>query len=283
MKKSLSFLVLLSAFTGTAQSSTESPDSAAAAIAAQELALERNTADKGFGPQSPRDLAKKKGENKRYFSPAPAYQNMNLCNIHFHTNAEHKGGDFTTFAGYGDGHGSHTGYRYNGKLSAAESKPLAEEVCKSEHGGLQAGDTIELHYVHSSAMVTPGPTLNSCLSEADSNPQLRVEAQVLVLVNNPKAVDFNKLAAVGQVNGFYQALHIPKATGKPIQYAGSTTGPAYNEKGSPLQVSWSVRPRVLKVSAESLAKWCGENVFKEDHAHGVRNLVRNVKLLSPMK
>ncbi|GAA5164565.1 delta-class carbonic anhydrase [Viridibacterium curvum] len=283
MHKCLPFIVLLSAFAGSAHARTESPDTATTAIAAQDMELERNTDGKGFGPQSPRDLGKKKGENQRIFSPAPAYQKMNLCNIHFHTNAEHKGGEFTTFAGYGDGHGGHTGFRYNGKLSAAEAKPLSEEVCKSEHGGLQAGDTIELHYVHSTAMVAPGPTLNSCLSETDINPQLRVEAQVMVLVNDSKAINFNRLAEVGQVNGFHQALNIPKSTGRPIQYAGSTTGPAYNEKGSPLQVSWSVRPRVLKVSAESVGKWCSDNVFKEDHAHGVRNLVRNTKLLSPMK
>jgi hypothetical protein len=30
---------------------------------------------------------------------------MNLCNIHFHKNAEHKGGEFTQYAGNGDGDG----------------------------------------------------------------------------------------------------------------------------------------------------------------------------------
>ena len=254
-----------------------------AAIAAQNAALESSTNGKGYGPQSPRDLANKNGSNKRIFSPAPAYQQMNLCNIHFHKNAEHKGGEFTKFAGNGDGHGYQTGYMYSGKLSGKESTPLAAEVCKSEHGGLQAGDTIELHYVHSSAQVAPGATLNSCLSEADANPQLRVEAQVFVLVNDPKAADFKDLTKVSEVNGYHQAVNIPKNMGSPISYAGSTTGPAYNEKGSPLQVSWSVRPRVMKVSAQSVGEWCQGNAFKEDHAHGVRNLVINEKLLSPMK
>jgi hypothetical protein len=128
-----------------------------------------------------------------------------------------------------------------------------------------------------------GPTLNSCLSESLSNPQLRVEAQVFVLINDPKAADFNELAKIGQVNGYHQALNIPKSTGRPVRYAGSTTGPAYNEKGSPLQVSWSVRPRVMKVSADSVGQWCMGNSFKEDHAHGVRNLVVNEKLLSNIR
>lgn len=252
-------------------------------IKAQNAALTSATEGKGFGPQSPRDITAKAGKNARSFAPAPAYQAMNLCNIHFHTNAEHKGQDFMKFAGSGDGHGGETGFAYSGKLSAAEKTRLGADVCTGAHGGLNAGDTVELHYVHSSAQVTPGPTLGACLNENLSNPQLRVEAQVFVLVNNEKAADFNKYVEVGQRNGYQQALNIPAHTGKPVQYAGSTTGPAYNEKGSPLQVSWSVRPKVIKVSAQSVGKWCEGNVFKEDHAHGVRNLVTDVNLLSKIK
>jgi hypothetical protein len=254
----------------------------AGVLASQNAALEKNTDGKGFGPQSPRDLAMKAGSNKRVFNPAPAYQVMNLCNIHFHKNAEHKGGEFTLFAGNGDGHGFKTGYKYSGKLNTSESKPLNTEVCKSEHGGLQVGDTIEIHYVHSTAQVVPGPTLSACLSETDINPQLRVEAQVYVLVNDPQASDFRKLTTVSEINGYHQAMNIPQNIGKPIQYAGSTTGPSYNEKGSPLQVTWSVHPQIVKVQAQTVGQWCQGNSFKEDHAHGVRNLVINEKLLSIM-
>ncbi|AGH43401.1 hypothetical protein C427_1292 [Paraglaciecola psychrophila 170] len=66
----------------------------------------------------------------------------------------------------------------------------------------------------------------------------------------------------------------------PVEYLGSTTGPSYDEKASPLQVSWSVRPKVAVVDINSFGKWCDDNIFKEDHAHGVRNLVTNPKLLS---
>lgn len=252
-------------------------------IKAQNATLTSATEGKGFGPQSPRDITAKAGKNARSFAPAPAYQAMNLCNIHFHTNAEHKGQDFMKFAGNGDGHGGETGFAYSGKLSATEKTKLDADVCSGAHGGLNAGDTVELHYVHSSAQVNPGPTLGACLNENLSNPQLRVEAQVFVLVNNAKAADFNKYVEVGQRNGYQQALNIPAHTGKPVQYAGSTTGPSYNEKGSPLQVSWSVRPKAIKVSAQSVGKWCEGNVFKEDHAHGVRNLVTDVNLLSKIK
>jgi opacity protein-like surface antigen len=283
MQKKLTLSILACACMSTAIAKDTNQQAWDAIVSAQNAALEKNTDGQGFGPQSPRDLGLRKGSNTRTFVAAPAYQQMNLCNIHFHKNAEHKGGQFTSPAEDGHGHGGYNGYKYSGKLLAGESKSLDEEVCKSEHGGLQVGDTIEMHYVHSTAQVVPGPTLNACLSESLSNPQLRVEAQVFVLVNDSKAADFNELAKVGQIKGYHQALNIPKTTGKPVQYAGSTTGPAYNEKGSPLQVSWSVRPRVIKVNADSVGQWCKGNSFNEDHAHGVRNLVVNEKLLSHIR
>lgn len=247
-------------------------------IAGQRAALASNTKGKGFGPQSPRDIDSREGRNPILFSAAPAYQDMHLCNIHFHKNAEHKGGEFTEYAGNGDGHGYQSGYKYTGKLSAAELKPAS--ACPSEHGALSSGDTIEVHYVHSTAQVQPGPTLGACLSDAIKNPQLRVETQVYVLVNDSDALDFRELTKHGVKNGRPQALNIPDHTGTPIQYAGSTTGPGYNEKGSPFQVTWSVRPKVAKVNIATVDSWCKENVFNEDHAHGVRNLVVNPDLLS---
>ncbi len=54
----------------------------------------------------------------------------------------------------------------------------------------------------------------------------------------------------------------------------------YNEKGSPFQVTWSVRPKVAKVNIETVGNWCKGNIFDEDHGHGVRNIVKNPKLLS---
>jgi hypothetical protein len=283
MKKICTLAVLAMAFTGMSFARDNGHAVDAAVIAAQNAALESNTEGKGFGPQSPRDLGVKKGSNKRAFNTAPPFTQMNLCNIHFHKNAEHKGGQFTAHAGHGDGHGYGTGYKYAGQLSAAEAKPLDADMCPGKHGGVQVGDTVELHYVYSTAQVVPGSTLNACLSENNMNPQLRVEAQVFVLVNDPKAADFGELTKFGEVRGYQQALNIPRNTGKPIQYAGSTTGPSYNEKASPLQVSWSVRPQVMKVHASSVGQWCKGNVFKEDHAHGVRNLVVNEKLLSAIR
>lgn len=249
-------------------------------ISEQRAKLAENTKSKGFGPQSPRDIDAVAGSNPRSFNDAPAAKEMNLCNIHFHKNAEHKGGEFTKYAGNGDGHGFQSGYKYSGKLNASELKSAEHDICPSKHGGLSAGDTIEVHYVHSTAQINPGPTLGSCLNDAIKNPQLRVETQVYVLVNDTSALDFGSLTKHSKKNDLHQAINIPSNTGTPIQYAGSTTGPGYNEKGSPFQVTWSVRPSVAKVNIASVGKWCKGNVFNEDHAHGVRNLVTNPDLIS---
>lgn len=252
-------------------------------ISHQRAELTKNTKNKGFGPQSPRNINAMNGTNKINFNIAPKSSQLNLCNIHFHKNAEHAGGQYSKYAGNGDGHGYQTGYVYSGKLSKSEMTPVSQEICPSKHGGLQAGDTIEVHYVHSSAQVNPGPTLGACLSESIKNPQLRVEAQVYVLVNDSNALDFAKLTQLSQEKGLHQASNIPNNTGTPIIYNGSTTGPSYNEAGSPLQVTWSVRPNIAKVNIETVGKWCQSNAFNEDHAHGVRNLVTDPELLSSIK
>ncbi len=249
-------------------------------IAQQRHNLATATEGKGFGPQSPRDIDSISGNNNIAFNAAPEYSQMNLCNIHFHKNAEHKGGEFTKYAGNGDGHGYLNGYQYSGKLTKAELSPVNQNICPDKHGNLVPGDTIEVHYVHSTAQIKPGPTLGSCLSESVNNPQLRVETQVYVLINDRSALDFSELTKHGQKNGLHQALNIPGDTGTPVQYAGSTTGPGYNEAGSPFQVTWSVPPKVAKVDIVTVGEWCKGNTFNEDHAHGVRNLVTNPDLLS---
>lgn len=237
----------------------------------------------GFGPQTPRDIDNLKGENKRIFSIAPPASEMNLCNIHFHENAEHKAADFSIYAG--DGHnGYDSGYQCNisKQLTAAELAPTKEQICGGKHGDLQPGDTIEVHWVHTSCDIAPGKGLGSCLSDGCANPNLRVETQVFTLVNDPTAINFNDLTYDGNVvNGYHQAKALPDNTGAPVEFLGSTTGPKYSEQVcSPLQVTWSVRPQCAKVDINSLGEWCKGNAFEEDHAHGVRKLVTNPKLLS---
>jgi hypothetical protein len=249
------------------------------------MAEEHGTSGKtcvGYGPQTPRDIDNRIGENERLFSLAPGYEDMNLCNIHFHVNAEHKAKAFSIYAGEGE-HGHGGGYQCNdGKsLSVEELKAPAKNNC----AGVKPGDTIEVHWVYSSCDVKPGKGLGSCLSDSCANPNLRVETQVFIVVNDASAINFGDLAYDGHmVNGLHQAKALPTDTGNPVLFLGSTTGPKYTEeKCSPFQVTWSVRPQCAKVDINSLSKWCEGNVFKEDHAHGVRKLVTNPKLLSEIK
>lgn len=236
----------------------------------------------GFGPQSPRDIDGVTGKNPQTFSLAPKSKNMNLCNIHFHNNAEHKAKDFSIYAGAGE-HGHGGGYQCNisKHLSKAELKKPAQKICK----GLKPGDTIEVHWVHTSCQTKPGHGLGSCLSKKCANPDLRVETQVFTLVNDSSAMNFNDFAYGGNmVKGHHQAKSLPKGTGHAIDFMGSTTGPKFTESTcSPLQVTWAVRPHCARLDINSLGEWCKGNVFEEDHAHGVRKLVTNPKLLSNIK
>lgn len=254
-----------------------------AVIDAQRAALTAAFRSQGFGPQSPRDIDMPIGANLRVFGLAPDPMRMNLCNIHLHEGAEHRGGEFTAYAGNGDGAGNGSGYLYTGDLSAAELAPYSHPVGATDHGALVPGDTIEVHFVYTTAQVRPGPTLGACLDPATGNPELRVEAVVMVLVNDDSAANFLELTQVATQRGYAQAPNLPMTLGEPVLYTGSTTGPAYNETGSPYQVTWSVRPRVLRVSIRSLDAWLGHNIFEEDHAHGVRNLVIDPEQLSAIR
>lgn len=229
-----------------------------------------------YGPQTPRDISNKTGENPITFSVAPNAEKMNVCNIHFHENAEHKASGFSIYAG--DGHeGYNSGYQcgMSSELSAAELAPTSETICGSEHGDLQPGDTIEVHWVHTSCDVEGGPTLGACVSESCANPVLRVETQVFTLVNDSDALDFNDLKL---------AKDLPTNTGAAVEFLGSTTGPKFSEHScSPYQVTWNVRPQCAKLDINSVGQWCKDNIYKEDHAHGVRKLVTNPKLLSEIQ
>ncbi|MBD8890485.1 cadmium carbonic anhydrase [Labrenzia suaedae] len=235
---------------------------------------------KGYGPQTPRDISSKAGTNKRLFNEAPEAAGLNLCNIHTHTNAEHKGPGFTIFAGSGE----HGGFKCNetDSLTAAE---LAEPEGGESFHGVKPGDTIEVHWVYSSCDVQPGKGLGACLSESCANPQLRVEAQVFLVVNDSNALNFMDFAYMGNsANGFQQPKSLPAGTGTPVVFAGSTTGPSYTQATcSPLQVTWSVRPQCAKLDINSLNAWSkADKVFEEDHSHGVRQLVTAPELLAPI-
>ena len=230
----------------------------------------------GFGPQTPRDIDSLSGSNKRIFSIAPDHSEMNLCNIHFHAGAEHKAKDFSLKFSEAKGGGYACGISES--LTEAELAKPAKNFCK----GIEPGDTIEMHWVFSSADVQPGKGLGACLNDGTANPNLRVETQVFTVVNDPNALSFDDLDYDGNVvNGYHQPQAIPTNTGAPVEFLGSTTGPSFTQEVcSPLQVTWSVRPQYAKLDINSLSAWCEANEFEEDHAHGVRKLVTHPDLLS---
>ena len=232
-----------------------------------------------MGPQTPRDIANVVGLNLESFPLAPPAKHMNLCNIHTHTNAEHKGPGFNVFVDSTD----HGGYACNdtADLSAAEL-----EAADGSFKGVKPGDTIEVHWVHTSCDAAPGEGLGACVPEHCANPLLRVEAQVFLVVNDEGALDFTELAYGGHTaDGLHQAKMIPTGTGEPVQFRGSTTGPSYDQSTcSPARVTWNVRPRCAKLDINSLHHWAASgNVFNETKSHGVRQLVTAPELLSPIE
>ena len=93
-------------------------------------------------------------------------------------------------------------------------------------GRQEPGETIEVHWVHTSCDATPGKGLGACVPEGCTDPLLRVEAQAFLVVNDPNALDFTDMVYDGNVvNGFHQAKMIPSDTGTPVLFRGSTTGP----------------------------------------------------------
>lgn len=253
-----------------------SADEAAAAGATGEAAEAGLCLD--MGPQTPRDISNALGMNTEAFPLAPAAGELNLCNIHTHTNAEHKGPGFSVFVSDADD----GGYACNdaGSLSASDLAP-AEGAYK----GVEPGDTIEVHWVHTSCEAAPGEGLGACVPEACESPLLRVEAQVFLVVNDPEALDFTAMGYSGApADGLHQAKMIPESTGEPVLFRGSTTGPSYDQSNcSPVRVTWNVRPQCARLDINSLHAWAAEgNVFNETKSHGVRQLVTAPELLAPI-
>ncbi|WP_319530064.1 delta-class carbonic anhydrase [uncultured Cohaesibacter sp.] len=236
----------------------------------------------GFGPQTPRDISQKEGSNPRLFNLAPSFEKMNLCNIHTHTNAEHKGPGFSIFAGDGE----HGGYKCNDSDSLSRTELMDPTHGHAAYHGVKPGDTIEVHWVFTTCDVAPGKGLGSCASEACANPQLRVESQVFLVVNDSRALDFADFAYGGtMLEGLHQAKSLPEGTGQPVVFAGSTTGTSFTQSTcSPYQVTWSVRPQCARLDIGSLNRWAeAGNVFEEEHSHGVRQLVTAPELLAPIQ
>lgn len=230
------------------------------------------------GPQTPRDITSLIGYNQVDFPTAPPASEMNLCNMHTHTNAEHKGPEFSVFVGDG----------VNGGYACNNAELLSEAELTPAPGAFQGavpGDTIEVHWVYTTCDAAPGEGLGACVPETCTDPLLRVEAQTFLVVNDSEALDFMDLTYNGvSSDGFHQPAMLPTGTGEPVSFRGSTTGPSYTQSVcSPAQVTWNVRPQCARLDINSLHEWAENNPFNETESHGVRQLVTAPELLSPIR
>ena len=270
-------LVLSACSSNDADSTTEpdagdTPAAAAADASPNGLCLD-------MGPQTPRDISDRTGINAVNFPMAPPASEMNLCNIHTHKNAEHKGPGFSVFVSDADD----GGYACNATSELTDAELAA---APGAYKGVEPGDTIEVHWVHTTCPAAPGPGLGACVPEGCADPLLRVEAQVFLVVNDPEALDFTGMAYGGNMVGNRpQARLIPTDTGQPVVFRGSTTGPSYDQQNcSAAQVTWSVRPQCAKLDINSLHRWAESgNVFEESATQGVRQLVTAPELLAPIE
>lgn len=268
----------LSACAGSDADVTETVDAVETAVVTAPV-VEDAALCVAMGPQTPRDISSVAGLNDVAFPTAPPASEMNLCNIHTHTNAEHKGPGFSVFVDDSD----YGGFACNAtdSLTAAELAPAP-----GAYGKVKPGDTIEVHWVHTTCDSDPGEGLGACVPATCTDPLLRVEAQTFLVVNDANAMDFTAMGYTGsEVNGLDQAKMIPSTTGTPVTFRGSTTGPSYTQAVcSPAKVTWSVRPQCAKLDINSLHRWAeAGNVFNETGSHGVRQLVTAPELLSPIE
>lgn len=219
----------------------------------------------GAGPQSPRDIDSPGGSNPVQFEQAPSINDMNLCNIHFHRNAEHKSAAYSTYVEDGSNSGWACQEPAPGRL---ENKHAEYRECE----GIAEGDTIEIHWVYTtcdinSAGVKPlGGGLNACLTTMCPNPELKVVAEIFVLRHD----------------GEFKFSESPvEHTDPTVVYTGSTTGTTFNNQHcSPFQVTWDVKKTCDTLDIDSFSTWCAHNKYDDHHAHGVRELVTSKKLLS---
>lgn len=86
----------------------------------------------GFGPQTPRDITFRGGKNMASFPLADDVKNLNLCNVHTHTNAEHKGPGFSVFVNDTD----NGGYACNETDSLTDAELIEGRYRVTEQMGL---------------------------------------------------------------------------------------------------------------------------------------------------
>jgi hypothetical protein len=237
--------------------------------------------DPKAGPQSPRSILDGSGNQAANLAKAPPFEALNLCNVHFHRGAEHRGHGFLDPADPAENRDFVC--NEDPEIEATKERYRPTRGKEVECSELSPNDTIEIHWVFTSCPVnTERTSLNACLCDGQ---QLRVESQVFLLSDKDTAVKMSELAEFGKNNTGSSPVPAPVQSilknRDSVEYLGSTTGPHFtNEVCSPFLVTWNVRKNCEKLSVKELKNWCEDNEFKAEAAHGARGLVTDRTRLS---
>lgn len=265
------------------------------------------------GPQSPKDLtsavlATSSHGTRNPQAPIFTHDQMNkmtITNVHFHLGAEHKSDNYASDAYTTDWAGSMTGgpYGYENHpvrpgwfgTSGTVAGRAAEDDVGEPCVGMKIHDTIETHFVHSSAgkkqaddgdyMLIDDGLLTAVNGRGLRNPYVHVEAVVYEILSDTEAASD---AAAFTPTGSLLETPWPSSPGETeyVRYVGSSTGESYDgntveadAKCSPFIINWGVDLRLHKVSATTMQNFCAlmaSNGLKKDvKVHGSRELLNS--------
>lgn len=265
------------------------------------------------GPQSPKDLTTDRISDGNRFSAAPVMHrkqmnDMELVNVHFHLGAEHKSDAYnsnavsdsgTTFTA--GGHDVRAGWWATGTAADFHSTRASATPVGSPCEDLYVGDTIEVHWVHSSAGKQAagsddpeGTHLTDGLGNAANgrnllNPMLHVEGTVYSIVSDDTAETvFDPGKNEPEKNKTLLDYHMPKAGENDyVRYVGSSTGQSFtgnfaakDQLCSPYVINWGVDLRLHKVKNTTMVELCQalkkNNIVTDLKPHGSRVLLHQL-------
>jgi len=225
-------------------------------------------------PQAPRDLstgATGLREPKAHVMTMEQSNQLYVTNVHFHLGAEHKS-DFYNIPNASDAYDQgrsedkiRPGFMCDtSSFTSDQLKEYTFQHCED----VEVGRTYEVHYVSSSAGTKDGGLKDglgvAAAGRGLANPMIVVKAMVYLVVDD---------------EAFYQDDLLSNFdTDGALMYAGSTTGPSYNnEVCSPYTITWHVSPKCTTVSASAFDKLCQDMVsngeVKDVAPHASRLLV----------
>jgi hypothetical protein len=233
------------------------------------------------GPQTPRDVTGVDGTNSykvEGLQRTTSTEGMRICNVHFHRFAEHRSqGQYDVDRG-----------REGWACRRADATSDDGQGAPGEDGGLdeqapvQDGDTIEVHWAHTSC---PQELIDESIAAALEKDPKAITGLAPCACPGAEIVFEARVFRVSKDSGLDTLTNTPPPpTGELARFFGSTTGAVYNGKCSPIQSGWRVDKSCGELRLSALEAWLqdprGARLFNESHPHPVRELVTDPKLLS---